>query len=341
MSLVLTFISLILLSCSSKESNEFNCAWDKELDSLYIRYKCIATPNCNTDVWDPIELFADISKERINCLLDSMIKKEEHLWMDVYLYATIPDSIFGVSQKAVDRIKKDPDSCLQEMWMLALSEHNIIDYKFKNVCHIKKYENIFPSASELDFYWSHEYDYEIGNQLDSLKRIAEKKTIEKSYKIGTCDGENIDFLTEGLYVELETTKSCIVNQILNSYDIEIKNDTTTLKIAPPAQSIYDSIQEIIQIPMYSFEIDKSKVTKLREKHKQRITIEWSSLGCFMNSNEKKYNLNKKHIGKKIILEIPCFDENLALKFYPFHVSKTKYPFISCEIAPADKDYYGK
>ena len=43
----------------------------------------------------------------------------------------IPDSIFGVSQKAVDRIKKDPDSCLQEMWMLALSEHNIIDYKFK------------------------------------------------------------------------------------------------------------------------------------------------------------------------------------------------------------------
>ncbi len=331
MSLVLTFISLILLSCSSKESNEFNCAWDKELDSLYIRYKCIATPNCNTDVWDPIELFADISKERINCLLDSMIKKEEHLWMDVYLYATLPDSIFGVSQKAVDRIKMDPDSCLQEMWMLALSEHNVIDYKFKNVCHIKKYESKFPSASELDFYWSHEYDYEIGNQLDSLKRIAEKKTIEKSYKIGTCDGEIIDFLTEGLYVELETTKSCIVNRILYSYDIEKKNDTTTLKIAPPAQSIYDSTQEIIQIPMYSFEVDKSKVTKLRENHKQRIIVEWSSLSSFVSSNEKECNLNKNHIGKKIILVIPCFDEDWAMNFYPFHVNKTKYPFISCEI----------
>ena len=90
-----------------------------------------------------------------------------------------------------------------------------------------------------------------------------------------------------------------------------------------------------------FEIDKSKIIKLRENNKQRITIEWSSLSPFMNSNEKKYKLNKNHIGKKIILEIPCFDENLALKFFPFHVSKTKYPFISCEIASADKDYYGK
>ena len=335
------FINLILLSCSSKESNEYKCAWDKELDSLYIRYKCIATPNCITDVWDPAELFGDVTKDRINCLLDSMIKKEEHLWMDVYLYAKIPDSIFGVSQKAKDRIKMDLDSCLREVWMLALSEHNVIDYKFKNVCHIKKYENTFPSASELDFYWSHEYDYEIGNQLDSLKQIAEKKTIEKSYKIGHCDGKIIGYLADGLNVELETTKSCIVNQILDSYDIETKNDTTTLKIAPPALSIYDSTQEIIQIPMYSFEIDKSKIIKLRENNKQRITIEWSSLSPFMNSNEKKYKLNKNHIGKKIILEIPCFDENLALKFFPFHVSKTKYPFISCEIASADKDYYGK
>ena len=216
--------------------------------------------------------------------------------------------------------------------MLALSEHNIIDYKFKNVCHIKKFANALPSAKELDFYWTHEYEYDISTLLDSLKQYAQKKQYKESYKIGECSGKISNQATDEFDVELKTTKSCVVNRVLTPFNFQKKDDALYLKIIPPALSIYNDSEEIIRIPMYSFEMDKSMVVKLRENHMEHLKIERAFLHSFTKSGEKDYNpLKDIQKEEKIILEIPCFDEDWAMNFYPFHVYNTKYPFISCEI----------
>lgn len=332
MFLALAFISIKQFFFSEEESKSYECTWNKTLDSLYTNYKCLSDPNCILEISDPADLFSDIPKEIINCLLDSMIKKEHYLWMDVYLYATIPDSIFGVSQKAIKRIINESHPCVREMWMLALAEHNIIDYKFENVCHIKKFTNAIPSAGELDFYWTHEYEYDISILLDSLKRYAQKNNIDSSYKIGTCSGKIINQTTDAFDVELKTTKSCVVNRILTPFNFQKKDDTLYLKIVPPTLSIHNDVEEIIKLPMYSFEMDKSMVTKMRENHVEQLKIERAFHHSFIKTGEKKYNpLKDIQKDEKIVLEIPCFDEDWAMNFYPFHVNKTKYPFISCEI----------
>ena len=90
------------------------------------------------------------------------MKIDDYLgFVDVQLLFQTPDSILNypkekvkkdrvlnLSKEAVENVKKSPDSCTRELWMLALSERGILEYEFKNECRIK---------SKLSIVYHYEY----------------------------------------------------------------------------------------------------------------------------------------------------------------------------------------
>lgn len=310
------------------------------MDSLHANFMCVLNPECSDFEGHREDLFYQYNSQLINCFLDSLIK--EHIPLSkigAEIMNYIPISSFTLSQESINIIKNEPDSCEREVWMLGLSEKKLVVYKFENICKIKKFEKRIPSMQELNEYWRFEYEDEVyQNMMLMAERVLKESNVKESYSIGTCSGKVISSSVQGFDVELLTSKSCFVDTIFEPFFFERKEkDLIYLKVIPLTRMVYDSLHSMYDLPPRINANSKTKELKVNDIN--QMTVAWIKRRSFLNNMKKNktfFNGIKK--GERIFLEIPCFDDSVALSFYPFHTTKTKYPYLLCEIEPANRDY---
>ena len=150
-------LSCIFLHCAVS-AQEKTC-WNSSMDTLFFDYICTGQPDCETNYGHPEDVVYGVEPSKVSCLIDSLAKYESGLTIDeLYLIKDIPNSVFKISDKAIERIKNDKDSCFREAALVALSEKNVITYEFKNICHIKKFRGKKSvSLKDLGDFWLYEY----------------------------------------------------------------------------------------------------------------------------------------------------------------------------------------
>lgn len=333
-------ISSGMFACSNNVSENAGCFWNEYLDSLYTNYLCALNSECVDYEGHREDVVYSLSPHLVNCLLDSMIRARIPLHKIGYnILNDIPDSNLKLSQKSIDIIKNESDSCEREIWMLGLSEKNVVNYQFENICKIKKFETRQPTAFELNEYWAFDYENEIFRELNDLaERSLNKAIVKHSYPIGICNGMIEGASVDGFDIKIQSSKSCFVDTIFQPFYYEIIGvDEVYIKVLPLTRMVYDSLHFKFDLPPRTK--DNSRVNKICKKKTNHMKVAWVEKGIFFNSTTKKFNKIKK--GERVFLEIPCFDDSLALMFNPFHITKTKYPYLLCKMTPAEKNFIGK
>lgn len=345
-SLFLLMLSSLFICCSQSE-RPHSC-WNSSVDSLFTNYLCASQSDCETNFEHLEDVVYGVDAQKINCLVDSLAKSKSGLsYIEYYLFESIPDSIFYLSKKAIEQIMNTKDSCLREMGMVALSEKGIITYEFKNNCHIKKFEGVKKvSVRELGDYWLFDYQNELENfEVNLLEKrtenfIAEsvnQNHIKKSFELGSCVGNVIDAYTVPFYGGLEISlnismkNSCLVRQNLWPYYISKSEDTIYFKIAPPTNLLYADNYESRNYNTFN---DQSRLDVIPKSGKKIIRIPWvpqRTVHFFKESTFIPFDHVEK--GDVLVIDIPCFDDEFTKKYYAFHVTKTKYPYLRCVVNP--------
>lgn len=345
-SLFLLMLSSFFICCSQSEQS--HSCWNSSMDSLLVNYLCANQSNCETSYGHPEDVVYGVDEKKLNCLVDSLAKYKSGLsYTEYYLFESIPDSIFHLSEKAIEKIMNTEDSCLHELGMVALSEKRIITYKFKNICHIKKFEGVKKvSVRELGDYWLFDYQNELGNlEVNLLERKAEKfiaesvnqNNIKKSFEVGSCVGNVVDAYTAPFFGGLEISlnismeNSCLVRQNLWPYYISKSEDTIYFKIAPPTNLLYADNRESRNYNTFN---EQSKLDVIPKSGKKIIRVPWvpqRTVHFFKESTFFPFDHVEK--GNVLVIDFPCFDDEFTKKYYAFHIEKTKYPYLRCVINP--------
>lgn len=169
-----------------------------------------------------------------------------------------------------------------------------------------------------------------------------------------CDGKIIELSNYGIQIEIhnKSKEDCWVEDKSHPYYIKRTKKTVVIKLAPPTDKIESDEAKTVFI---SEPRGGRKIKLLKEI--DSLIINW--IGTNVDSSYieiagKKINttdLNpyfpegstyepftyiKK--GDRLIIDIQCADEESGKKPLPFHINKPIYPFLRCEIAPAERDY---
>lgn len=323
------------------------------MDSLLANYLCASQSDCESNYGHPEDVVYGVDAQKLNCLIDSLAKYKSGLsYTEYYLFENIPDSVFHLSEKAVDQITSTKDSCLRELGMVALSEKRLIAYEFKNICHIQKFEGVKKvSVRELGDYWLFDYDYESSSFYnDSLEKRTQDFIIESikqnkyknSFEIGSCIGEVIGDYTEPYFGGLEIAlnfsmeDSCFTRQNLWPFYISISSDTIHLKITPPTNLLYADDKDARNYNTYN---EQSTLNILPKSGKRTVHLPWvpqRTVHFFKESTFSPFD----HLvaGNILVVDIPCFDEEVTKKYYAFHITKTKYPYLRCVVNPITNSF---
>jgi hypothetical protein len=323
---------------------------------------------------DREDFYSSLSRYDSNCLLDSLLKIDDYLgFVDVQLLFQTPDSILNypkekvkkdrvlnLSKEAVENVKKSPDSCARELWMLALSERGILEYEFKNECRIKKFESVKPTAEQLNSYWIFEHDFGPSAEFDTTNSfVLKKRQLRKFSKVeGNCTGRIAGSNDKGVVVKLtiklnDENRECWLGNKTFPYYIS-SNEKLHFKMTPPSRSIapvtgkfirYDRAHEQVRpllasdsifLPWKGLKRDSSSEDAERERTFYReLGYRYPHVVSFDPFTE----ISK---GQSMIIDIPCLDEKNAKTYGSnFYVVQPLFPILRCEIAPADKDYFGE
>lgn len=345
--LFLLMLSSFFVCCSQSEQS-YSC-WNSSMDSLLVNYLCSGQSSCESKYGHSEDVVYGENAQRINCLVDSLIKKVGLSYNEYYLIENIPDSVFMLSEQALKRIEETKDSCLRELGMVALSEKGTIQYEFKNVCHIKKFDGVKKiSARELADYWLFDYEKELSDsEIKKMEKetedfIAEsmnQNNIKESFKIGYCTGDIVGTYSEpffgGLEVAMEVSMDhpCLIRQNLWPYYISKSMDTIYFKISPPTNLLYADGRDSRS---YSTFNEKSKLGVIPKSGKAVLHLPWvpqRTPHFFKESTFSPFSRVEK--GDVLVVDIPCFDEAFTKNFYAFHITETKYPYLHCIIGPAN------
>lgn len=344
--LFLLMLSSLFICCSQSE-RPYSC-WNTGIDSLFANYLCASQQNCETNFEHPEDVVYGIDAKKINCLVDSLANYKSGLsYTEYYLFENIPDSIFRLSEKAIEKIMNTKDSCLREMGMVALSEKGVIRHEFKNICHIKKFEGVKKvSVRELGDYWLFDHQNELDDfEVNHLEKKTEKfiaesvnqNNIKKSFEIGSCVGNVVDAYTAPFYGGLEIAldismkNSCLVRQNLWPYYISKSGDTIYFKIAPPTNLLYADDRESRNYNTFN---EQSELDIIPKSGKKIIRVPWvpqRTVHFFKESTFFPFDRVEK--GNILVIDIPCFDDEFTKKYYAFHITKTKYPYLRCVVNP--------
>jgi len=347
------------------------CRWNSDMDVLLEIYKNLWTRDSEKNLPDRNFVYRNLSEFSSGCLLDSLLKINNYLeFVDVQLLLQTPDSILNyprnykkervlnLSKEAIENVKKSPDSCARELWMLALSERGIVEYEFKNECHIKKFESVQPTAEQLNSYWVFEHDFGLGAESDTTNSFALKNNqLRKISKVeGNCKGRIVGSSDNGVVVELSVklkNRECWLGDKTFPYYIS-SNEKLHFKMTPPFRNIspvtgkfirYDRAHEQVKqllatdsifLPWKGLKRDSSSEDAERERTFYReVGYRYPKVVPF-----ERYTTISK--GQSMIIDIPCLDEKSAKTYGSiFNVVRPLFPILRCEIAPADKDYFGE
>lgn len=340
--LFLLMLSSFLFNCSQSET--FHSCWNEKIDSLFVNYLCASQSNCETSFEHSEDVVYGANAKELNCLIDSLAKYESGLsYGDYYLFENIPDSVFRLSAKAVANIMNTEDSCLRELGMVALSEKKVIEYVFENVCHVEKFEGVKEvSVRELGDYWLYDYEKEFENfEVSRLNEKTENFIVEsekqnkvnKSFEVGLCNGNVVGSYEDSYFGGLEMSLnismeySCLVRRNLWPYYISESKDTIYFKIAPPTNLLYADDHESRSYNTFN---EQSMLDVIPKFGKKMIRVPWvpqRTVHFFKESTFSPFDHVKK--GNVLVIDIPCFDEEFTKKYYAFHITKTKYPYLRC------------
>lgn len=348
--------------------------WDSDMDVLLEIYESLWTRDSEKMLLDREYFYRNLSRYESNCLLDSLLKIDDYLgFVDVQLLFQTPDSILNypkekvkkdrvlnLSKEAVENVKNAPDSCTRELWMLALSERGIVEYEFKNECHIKKFESVKPTVEQLNSYWFYEHDFGPDADSDTANSFALKNVrLREILKVeGNCEGRIAGSNDKGVVVELavklaEDHRECWLGDKTFPYYIS-SNEKLHFKMTPPLRNIspvtgkfirYDRAHEQVKqllasdsifLPWKGLKRDSSSEDAERERTFYR------EVGARYPKEVPFERFTKISKGQSMIIDIPCLDEKSAKTYgSSFNVVRPLFPILRCEIAPADKDYFGE
>ena len=363
-----------IANADSTTSQLVGC-WDNDMDVLLEIYESQWARDSGKTLSDRVDFYSSLSRYDSNCLLDSLLKIDDYLgFVDVQLLFQTPDSILNypkekvkkdrvlnLSKEAVENVKNAPDSCTRELWMLALSERGIVEYEFKNECRIKKFESVKPTAEQLNSYWIFEHDFGPSAKSDTANSFALKNVrLREILKVeGNCKGRIARTDDKGVVVEFavklaEKHRECWLGDKTFPYYISSNEGKLHFKMMPPLRDIapvtgkfirYDRAHEQVKqllasdsifLPWKGLKRDSLSVEAERERSFYR------ELGARYPKVVSFERFSKILKGQSMTIDIPCLDEKYAKTYGSnFYVVQPLFPILRCEIAPADKDYFGE
>jgi hypothetical protein len=360
-------------NADSTTSQRVGC-WDNDMDVLLDIYESQWARDSGKTLSDREDFYSSLSRYDSNCLLDSLLKIDDYLgFVDVQLLFQTPDSILNypkdkvkkdrvlnLSKEAIENVKSSPNSCARELWMLALSERGILEYEFKNESHIKKFESVQPTAEQLNSYWVFEHDFGQGAESGTANNFALKNNqLRKIYKVeGNCTGRIVGSNDNGVAVELtiklnDENRECWLGDKTFPYYIS-SSEKLHFKMTPPSRSIapvtgkfirYDRAHEQVKPLLASDSILLPWEGLKRDSSSEDAEIErtfYREVGARYPKVVPFERFTKISKGQSMIIDIPCLDEKIAKTYgSSFNVVRPLFPILRCEIAPADKDYFGE
>ncbi len=173
-------------------------------------------------------------------------------------------------------------------------------------------------------------------------------------KRDSCLGSIVSSGKNGVSVNIEAVvhKECFFTTEIHHYYIRNEDGVVFIKVAPPTKKI--------QSDEGSVSISHKKGFKLKNLVLDRnlnLLIPWNDLDTEKNNSSFENDLRKKGFtipkgefyehftnvkkGQSMVIDIPCLDEKDAREARPFHVTKTKIPYLRCKMRPAEKDYFSE
>lgn len=176
-----------------------------------------------------------------------------------------------------------------------------------------------------------------------------------------CNGHVVNSDVKGVVVEIEMlssnfdNQSCWIEKKISPYYISKDKQKFHFKLAPPSSKIYSDVDGSSFLSTSHVDISIRKLLK-----KDSVLLPWKGLRS--DSSYIEVHGEKKFIqafdryfpkgaiyepftqllkGESITMDFFCLDEQTAKDAPPFHITKTSYPVVRCEISPAKKNYFGE
>lgn len=338
------------------------CNWDANMDILLDIYNCQQDSLCPVSLLDMGTFYKHLDGKHANCLLDSLLKTKRNLgFIDLQLLFQIPKSELKISKENFDNIVNEPDSCTRELWMLALSERGFMEYEFKNVCSVKRFESVRPTAEQLNSYWVYEHVFDSNGEKNLLSGfISKNEKLQKKFRVnGLCDGRIAKVNEKGVLVELfvqlkESNRECWIGNRMFPYYVSVNEKFLQFKMTPPARIIGSNE---VEKPLFKSPYDDPKLRSIPLLNGDTIFLPWNgwksdSLNAKLVDKKNYYqtvNLKFPNVvryesftkilkGQYMIIDIPCLGEKDAKAYGIFDMIKPDFPVLRCEVAPVEKNY---
>jgi len=154
------FIVLVALStvfAFAAPAQKADCKWDAKLRQAFVKYEKYINGQYEADDAD---ILLPLGHRKMNCLLDSMLKKEKYDYnLDVLLWLTfIPDSVFYLSPASVKYLVNDKNVYRRNAARMLLHEKQHKKYSID-----KKIIRAYTKAKDFIEYLIYEFkpeDYE-------------------------------------------------------------------------------------------------------------------------------------------------------------------------------------
>lgn len=189
---------------------------------------------------------------------------------------------------------------------------------------------------------------------------CKEEPLEKISFIGNCEGNVVTDTLLGVRVALDINlqENCFVSELTHPYFVQRKDDSIFFKIAPPTHKI-ESDQCGSGCALFMSPKIDPELRNLKTISDDTILLPWLGLKSdtiSLPSKKIKFapfldfyfpkgasfvpfiGLNK---GNNLIIDFPCVDAQHAQARSPFHITRNRYPFLRCIIAPAQRDYFGE
>lgn len=125
---------------------------------------------------------------------------------------------------------------------------------------------------------------------------------------------------------------CFIEKRISIFEVEHKQDSTLLKVLPITNRIEKGKK-------YKESISGRKKHKtLKVTKTTNIFIKWTRHEIYPLTNFENFLFLKKD--NILLIDIPCQDSTEVIWPRNFNVDKPLFQTLRCEIAPADRDFYG-